>query len=139
MKFLLDTNFVSESMKPQPNPGVIQWLASIDDDDTFLSVVTITELRYGAEILAVGRKRQQLEHWLENDLALRFEQRLIPVNRLVANACGVLIARSESLGRPIETRDAYIAATAEFYGMTLVTRNRSDFEKIVSEIITPWS
>jgi toxin FitB len=138
MNFLLDTNVVSEPMKVRPNAGVLSWLAQVDEDSVFLSVVTITELRYGIERLATGKRRDRLEGWLWKDLTSRFGERILPVDIEIANACGRLVARSETVGRPIEARDAFIAATAEVRGLTLVTRNVSDFEATVKDIVTPW-
>ena len=139
MSFLLDTNVVSESTKPRPNPGVVAWLAAVDEDDAFLSVITLTELRYGVERLAQGRRRKQLDRWLQQDLPLRFEGRILPIDALVADTCGKLVARTESLGRPIEARVAFIAATAQVHQLTLVTRNVSHFETTVKSILTPWT
>lgn len=121
MNFLLDTNVISEPMKQRPNGGVLAWLAKVNEDSVFLSVVTITELRYGIERLAAGRRRGRLDTWLRNDLTARFEGRILPVDLEVADACGRLVARSESLGHPMEPRDAFIAATAEVHGLALVT------------------
>jgi predicted nucleic acid-binding protein len=139
MNFLLDTNVVSESTKPRPNPGVVAWMAAVDEDSVFLSVITLTELRYGVERLAQGRRRKQLDRWLEQDLPLRFEGRILPIDALVADTCGRLVARTESQGRPIEARDAFIAATAQVHQLTLVTSNVSHFETTVKSILTPWS
>jgi predicted nucleic acid-binding protein len=139
MNFLLDTNVMSEPMKARPNAGVLAWLAEVDEDTVFLSVVTVTELRYGIERLATGKRRDRLDDWLRKDLGSRFEGRILPVDVGIADACGRLVARSESLGRPIEPRDAFIAATAEVHGLTLVTRNASDFEPTVKAIVTPWT
>ena len=139
MSFLLDTNVVSESTKPRPNAGVVAWLAAVDEDSVFLSVITLTELRYGVERLAAGRKRKQLDQWLQQELPQRFEGRILPIDALVADACGKLVARTEALGRPIEVRDAYIAATAQVHRLTLVTRNVAHFETTVKSILTPWT
>jgi predicted nucleic acid-binding protein len=139
MNFLLDTNVVSEWLKPQPNQGVIDWLAQVDEDQVFLSVVTITEMRYGVERMATGKRRKGLDQWLSEELPVRFEGRILPVDSAVADNCGKLMARSESLGHPIEARDAFIAATAEVYALTLVTRNASDFQPTLKTILTPWS
>lgn len=139
MNFLLDTNAISELMKARPNAGLLAWLAEVDEDSVFLSVVTITELRYGIERLATGRRRDRLDGWLRKDLTLRFGGRILPIDLAIADACGRLVARSESLGRPIEPRDAFIAATAEVHGLTLVTRNAPDFETTVKAIVTPWT
>ncbi len=80
-----------------------------------------------------------LEDWLQQDLRPRFEDRILPVNAEVADTCGRLIAQSESKGRPIAVADGYIAATAVAHGLTLVTRDVSDFEVVVKSIFSPWS
>ena len=138
MKFLLDTNVVSEPLKPRPNPNVTRWLHTADEDQLFISVVTLTELRYGTERLATGDRRKRLEEWLANELPLRFEGRILIVDSNVADTCGRLVARSESLGRPIEPRDAYIAATAEVHNLMLVTRDVSDFQPALQSVLNPW-
>jgi toxin FitB len=139
MKYLLDTNVISEPMKVRPNPGVMNWLAGQDEDEVFISVVTITELRCGIERLATGKRRDILEQWLRKDLSGRFEGRVLAIDIEVADACGRLVARSEGLGHPIEPRDAFIAATAEVHGLTLVTRDASEFQPAVKSILTPWT
>ena len=139
MSFLLDTNVVSEWLKPRPNPGVVSWLATVDEDQTCLSVVTITELRYGIERLPAGARRKRLDEWLRHELLTRFEGRILPVDLAIADECGRLVARSEAAGRPIEPRDAFIAATAEVYSLTLVTRDVSDFQPTVKEVFAPWT
>src|SRR5689334_13092670 len=138
MRFLLDTNVVSESMKPQPNPSVVRWLASVDEDSIFLSVITFSELLYGIDRLPAGHKRKRLDEWLQIELPLRFKGRILPINKVVADACGRLAARHEALRRPIEHRDAFIAATTLIYDLTLVTRNISDFQPTIKAILNPW-
>ena len=139
MSFLLDTNVLSEPVKERPNSGVLEWLSQANEDEVFVSVVTITELRYGVERLATGKRRERLDSWLRKDLISRFEGRILPVDLRIADACGALMARSESMGRPLEARDAFIAATAEVHGLTLVTRNTSDFEPTLKAIVSPWT
>ena len=139
MKYLLDTNVIFEPMKARPNAGVVNWLSGLDEDEAYISVVTITELRYGIARLATGKRRDILEGWLRKDLSGRFAGRILPINLEVADACGRLVARSEGLGHPIEPRDAFIAATAEVHGLALVTRNASDFQPTVKSILTPWT
>src|SRR6266851_3648200 len=126
-------------MKPRPNPGVISWLAEVDEDRVFLSVVTLTELRYGIERMAPGGKRRRLDEWLQDELLLRFEGRILGIDNAVADACGKLVARSEAIGRRMEVMDAFIAATAENYSLTVVTRNTSYFEPLVKGLLNPWS
>lgn len=139
MSFLLDTNVLSEPTRPRPDPGVTAWLAAADEDDVFISAITIAELRHGIERIAPGKKRTLLDKWLEKDLHLRFATRILPFDHGVADMSGRVIANSESRGRPMELADAAIAATALLYGHTLVTRNVSDFEVVVESILSPWN
>jgi len=139
VSFLLDTNVVSEWMKPHPNPGVVAWLANVDEDRVFLSVITLTELRYGIERMPPGHRRKRRAEWLEQELPLRFEDRILAIDAAVADACGKLVARSETLGRRLEAMDAFLAATAEVHRLTLVTRNTSDFQAMVKGVLNPWT
>jgi len=138
VNFLLDTNAVSEWVKPHPNPGIIGWMESADEDRIFLSVVSLAELRYGVERIAAGRRRSRLEQWLQHELPLRFEGRILPVDANVAEAWGRTVSRSEAAGRPMGAMDAFLAATAETYQMTLVTRNVSHFP-LVKAVLNPWT
>jgi len=138
MSFLLDTNAVSEWVKPRPNPGLIAWMEAADEDRIFISVVSLAELRYGVERMAAGRRRSRLEQWLRDELPLRFESRILPVDTEVAEAWGKIVSRSEAAGRPIGAMDAFLAATAETHQMTLVTHNVSDF-RLLKAVLNPWS
>jgi len=139
MKFLLDTNVISEPTKPRPNKGVMAWLAAVNEDSVFLSVVTITELHYGIDGVTAGKHRRRLDEWLGGEWTARFQGRILPIDVDVADACGRLVARSQSHGRAIEPRDAFIAATVEVHGLTLVTRKAPDFEALVNDTLTPWN
>jgi toxin FitB len=139
MRFLLDTNVVSEWMKPAPNPGVVNWLHNVDEDTVFISVVTLTEIRYGIERMAAGGRRKRLEGWLHQELPLRFDGRILPVDETVADVSGRVAARSEAAGRPIEAIDAFLAATAEVHRLMLVTRNQSDFKAVLKTTMNPWT
>jgi toxin FitB len=138
MSFLLDTNVVSEWIKPRPNPGLIGWMESADEDRIFISVVSLAELRYGVERMAAGRRRSRLEEWLRDELPLRFEGRILPVDIKVAEAWGKTVSRYESAGRPIGVMDAFLEATAEMHRLTLVTRNVSDFP-LLKPTLNPWT
>jgi predicted nucleic acid-binding protein len=136
--YLLDTNVVSEWAKPRPNAGVVAWLAAADEDQVFLSVVTLAELRHGIERMPHGTRRTRLSEWVQHELLLRFEGRILPIDSMVANAWGVIVARAEAVGRPMSVMDGFIAATAEVQGFTLVTRNVADFESALQGIVNPW-
>jgi predicted nucleic acid-binding protein len=138
VNFLLDTNLISEWIKPNPHAGVVSWLASADEDRIYMSVVTLAELRHGVERLAAGHRRKRLNEWLEDELPQRFGDRILPIDAAVADSCGRIVARRETLGRPIGAMDALIAATAQVHDLTLATRNEADFDSAVGAIINPW-
>jgi predicted nucleic acid-binding protein len=138
VSFLLDTNVVFEWTKPSPNPGVIEWLAQVDEDEVFLSVVTFAELRHGIERLPAGARRRRLDEWLRSELPLRFEGRIALIDGAVADEWGRLVARQEARGRPIQAMDGLIAATAQVHALTLVTRNAKDFQVSVKSVLNPW-
>ena len=126
-------------MKAHPNPGVVSWLAEVDEDRVFLCMATLAELRYGIERMAAGSRRKRLETWLREDIPLRFEGRILSADAAVADAWGKIVARREVMGRPISAMDAFFAATAEVYALALVTRNTSDFEAAVKTVVNPWT
>ena len=138
MSFLLDTNVVSEWVKPRPAPGVVAWLAGADEDRLFISVVTLAELRHGVSRLPAGRRRDRLGEWLDTDLPERFAGRVLPVDAAVANSWGVIVAERERIGRPIGAVDAFLAATAVTHRLTLVTRDVAGFARSVSALVNPW-
>jgi predicted nucleic acid-binding protein len=139
VSFLLDTNVVSEWVKPRPNAGVVAWLDEADEDRLFISVITLAELRRGIERLEPGRRRKRLDDWLREELPVRFEGRVLPVDPAIAETWGRLVARGEAAGRAIGAMDAFIAATASAHGLTLVTRNVEDFKDAMRAILNPWT
>ena len=137
MNFLLDTNVVSEWVKPQPNAGLAQWMQSVDEESLFLSVISVAELRYGIDRMASGKRRSRLDEWVRYELPMRFEGRILLVDPSIADTCGRIVRRVEVLGRPIEVMDAFLAATAEVHRLTLVTRNVQHFT-ILKSVLNPW-
>lgn len=138
MNYLLDTNVVSEGAKPQPDPGVMDWLDAADEERLFLSVVSLAALRHGVERLGEGRRKSALDLWLTDQLPARFAHRLLPVDAGVADQWGRVVARTQAAGRPMGAMDAWLAATAERHDLTLVTRNVSDFEATGVHLFNPW-
>lgn len=139
MSFLLDTNVLSEGGKPRPDAGVMDWLASVDEEQLFLSVVSLAELRHGVERLDQGRRKAALDLWLTNQLPARFDGRLLPIDEGTADRWGHVVAKAQAIGHPIGAMDAFLAATAEQHQLTLVTRNHSDFESCGVQLFNPWA
>ena len=94
MNYLLDTNVVSEWLKPRPDANVVKWLAETDEDGVYFSVITFAEIRQGVEEMSAGRRREALKSWLQDELPERFEGRILGVGLVVAEAWGILMARS---------------------------------------------
>jgi predicted nucleic acid-binding protein len=136
--FLLDTNVLSEPFRPRPDPSVLGWLAETDEDRLYVSVVSIAEIRQGIDLMDLGSRRARIEAWLTEDLPNRFSGRLLGIDGAVANAWGVLVARARRSGIGLSAMDAFLAATANVHGLTLVTRNTADFERLGSDLLNPW-
>jgi predicted nucleic acid-binding protein len=139
VSFLLDTNVVSEWVRPRPDRNVVSWMADVDEDRVFISVVCFAELRRGVELMPTGRRRERLAQWLAEELPLRFEERILSINQQVAETWGVLLVRVQKIGLTLGSMDAFVAATAEVYGLTLVTRNVKDFRRLGLSLLDPWA
>jgi toxin FitB len=137
VNFVLDTNVVSEWVKPRPDIGVVAGLAEVDEDRVFVSVITLVELRHGIERMPIGARRRRLDVWLTEQVPSRFEGRVLPIDA-APNAWGRVMARGQAYGRSTSAMDAFIAATAEQHDLTLVTRNFSDFEGLDNLLVNPW-
>ena len=138
MTYLLDTNVVSEWVKPRPNDNVIAWLAEASEDEIFISVCTFAELRFGVASMARGKRRDHLDEWLRSDLPARFDRRIVGIDVSIADAWGEIQTRARQKGRTINPMDGLIAATAEVLEMTLVTRNTRHFEAVGVPLLNPW-
>jgi predicted nucleic acid-binding protein len=99
MSYLLDTNAISEWVKPQPDPGIVRWFDEVDEDRSYLSVITLGELRKGVDRLAKGRRRDRLEQWLTDELPERFGERMLPVDVAIADEWGRALAHAENCCR----------------------------------------
>jgi len=136
--FLLDTNVPSELVRPQPEPRVKTWVAAQSLDALFMSAVSFGELRRGIILRAPGKRRTELELWLETDLSILFSGRILPVTKEIADRWGALDATCQLQGTPANTIDGMIAATALEHGLIVVTRNVKDFAGLGVEILDPW-
>lgn len=137
--FLLDTNVISELIKPRPEPKVVRWIESTEEDLLFLSVLTLGEIRRGIAALGKGPRRSVLERWLETRLRPRFAGRLLPVDEAVAECWGTVAAAAAAAGTPVPVIDGLLAATALQYKLTLVTRNVSNVAGTGVSVFDPWS
>lgn len=137
--FLLDTNVISELVRRQPNQAVTSWVATIDESLLYLSVLTLGEIRKGITLLADSRRRVQLEAWLDSDLALRFESRILPINQTVANRWGRICGSAAARKSPLPAIDGLLAATALEHNLTLVTRDIRHAETSGASYFNPWT
>jgi toxin FitB len=138
MRALLDTCVISELVSKKPNPKVVEFVDSLDAEDVYLSVITIGEIVKGIEKLPSSKRRSELQAWLNDDLLVRFEGNVVPLDIDIMESWGRITARLESAGKTMPAIDSLIAATVLDRKMTLVTRNVSDFEGANAEIVNPW-
>ena len=136
--FLLDTNVVSELIKPKPEPRVAAWVEATEESLFRLSVLTLGEIRKGIDSLPDRSRRSSLESWLSHDLMLRFARRILDVDQGVADRWGQLAARAAAARRPLPVIDGLLAATALHHNLTLVTRNAKDVSGTGVRFINPW-
>ncbi|AYV45063.1 VapC toxin family PIN domain ribonuclease [Caulobacter flavus] len=135
--FLLDTNVFSDATKLQPHPDVTRWLGDQPAPTLFISAMSVAEAGYGVERLAPGQKADRLRAWLEEVIA-DFGERVLAVDAEVAKAQARIRRSAENARRTMPSIDAFLAATAEVHGLTLVTRNVRDFEAWGGPILDPW-
>ncbi|MBK8575230.1 MAG: type II toxin-antitoxin system VapC family toxin [Elusimicrobia bacterium] len=136
--FLLDTNVISELIKPKPQPNVVRWVREADEDALFLSVLTLGEIRKGISLLPQSTRKSRLETWLEKDLPDRFSDRILPVTEQIADRWGLLAARAQSQGKPVHVIDGLLAATALDHNLIFVTRNVQDVDPTGVSYQNPW-
>jgi toxin FitB len=136
--FLFDTNIPSELIRVRPEPKVVEWIRGADDEQLFLSVVTIGGISKGFTIHPDSKRRAQLQHWLDHTLRPWFAGRILPINETVAQRWGVLDGKCQLQGMPLNVADGLIAATALEHDLTIVTRNVKDFEGLGVGLFNPW-
>jgi tRNA(fMet)-specific endonuclease VapC len=138
MRFLLDTCVISELVASQPHPGVVRWVDSIDEERLFLSVITIGEIKKGIQRLPDSSRKRALAEWLEADLLIRFEDRILAIDTRTMLVWGELSADLETQGRTMPAIDSLIAATALQGRLNLATRSEHDFANSGVAVINPW-
>lgn len=138
MSYLLDTCVVTECLKPDPEPGVLDWLDSNDSPGLYLSVLVAGEIRQGIAHVAGTKKAREIEQWLVQRLLPRFDHRILPVDDAVAARWGDIRGTAIAKGRTLPVIDSLLAATAIEHRLTVVTRNTRDFEPTGAEVFSPW-
>ena len=138
MKFLLDTNVVSEPQKPLPSTAVERFLRGTPETDLYLSVVTIAELQRGLALMASGKRRIALSQWVTDVLPERFGDRLLPLTLATAALWGEVMAHSHRAGLNLSIMDGFLAATAATHELAIATRNVRHFTGLGLRVFNPW-
>ena len=136
---LLDTNVVSEPLRPQPDPNVLDWLDAQAAETLCLSTVSLAELLLGIENLPAGKRRTSLSAALQEQVVALFGERIIPFDLAAAQAYAGLVARARRHGHPIAVADAQIAAIAASRQFVVATRDFAPFKAAGVPFIDPWS
>jgi len=134
---VLDTNVVSEAMRPHPDPNVTRWLNAQAADTLYLSSVTLAELLFGIGALPAGAKKDRLARALDRLLAL-FSGRVLPFDQDAARRYAEMAVNGRAAGRPLPAADGYLAATAASHGFAVATRNVKHFGDTGVDLIDPW-
>jgi len=136
--FLLDTNIISELVKPKPEANVTEWVENTDESLLYLSVLTLGEIRRGIAALPQSRRRATLEAWLDKDLRARFDGRILVIDQEVADRWGLLTAAARNSGIVLPVIDGLLAATALEHNLTLVTRDTGQIPSMGVVVFNPW-
>jgi toxin FitB len=135
MSYLLDTNVISELVRPKPAKVVLDWFENIPSEALHISVLSLGEIRKGVEQMPDGDRREKLRLWLEHDLVAWFGTRVLPVDMPIADRWSRLLAL---VGRPVPSIDSLLAATALHHELRIVTRNQKDFDYPGLQVVNPW-
>jgi toxin FitB len=136
---VLDTNIVSEPLKPKPDPEVLAWLDRQAPETLYLTTISLAELSAGVEILPVGKRRAALQQAVGAQVLSLFQSRVLGFDHDAALAFGRIAANAQAAGNPIDFADCAIAAIATTHRFILATRNARDFKGTGVELLNPWS
>jgi predicted nucleic acid-binding protein len=136
---LLDTNIISELRKPQPEQRVVAFVAAQPLERLYISTVTLAEIRFGIELVADVNRRAELTDWLTHKVRPMFDQRVLPVSEDVMLKWRLLVEEGRKAGHIFSQPDLIIAAIAAHYGLTVVSRDVSDFERAKVPFLNPWN
>jgi predicted nucleic acid-binding protein len=137
MNFLLDTNIISEPKQKKPHAQVLEWLDAQDESKIYLSVLSVGEIRKGIARLESGKKKAELEEWLEK-LRNRFARRLLPLSEKTFLVWGKMCGEFENKGIVRSALDSLLEATALEHDLIFITRNVKNFQNSQTTILNPW-
>ena len=137
--WLLDTNVISELRRPAPEQRVVSFVASQALETLFLSAVTLAEIRFGIEMISDAARRADLTEWLTHKVRPMFEQRILPVSEEVMLKWRLMVEEGRKAGHTFSQPDLIIAATAAHHGLTVVSRDLSDFDRARVPCLNPWT
>lgn len=138
MKYLLDTNIISELISKNPNEKVVKFINDLNVDDVFLSAITIGEIKSGIENVQSNAKKELLSQWLHNDLLYKFENRIISIDIEIMLTWGSINHKLKKQGWALPIMDSIIGATCLSKELALITRNEKDFQNLAIKIINPF-
>src|ERR1035437_10601070 len=138
MPWLLDTNVLSELRRPRPEPKVVAFVADRPTESLYVSSVTLAEIRFGIELVAEANRRAELNDWLAHKVRPMFDSRILPVTEDIMFRWRLLVEKGRKMGHTFSQPDLIIAATAIEHGLTVVTRDRGDYDKTLASVIHPW-
>ena len=136
--WLLDTNVLSELRRPRPDRKVVAFVARQPIEKLYVSAVTLAEIRFGIERLDDAGRRLALGEWLALKVRPMFDQRVLAVTEDIMFTWRVLLEEGRKAGHTFSQPDLIIAATAHHHGLTIVTRDRSDYERARVPVFNPW-
>jgi len=136
--WLLDTNILSELRRPKPNARVVSFVASKPLDLLFVSIVTFAEIRFGIECVTDAPRRAELHDWLAHKVRPMFEERALAVSEDIMFKWRLMVDNGRKAGHTYSQPDLIIAATALQHGLTVVSRDTSDFTKACVPFLNPW-
>lgn len=138
MAWLLDTNVLSEMRRSRPEPKVVAFVAAQPLEQFYISVVTLAELRFGVELVGDPHRRAALNDWLAHKVRPMFDRRVLPITEDIMLKWRFLVEEGRKTGHTFSQPDLIIAATAIQHGLTVITRDRSDYDKAHAPVLNPW-
>lgn len=136
--WLLDTNVLSELRRPRPEKKVLAFIAAQPLDLLHISTVTLAEIRFGIELVPDAKQRSDLSDWLTHKVRPMFERRMLPISEDVMFKWRLLVEESRKVGHIFSQPDLIIAATGQHHGLTVVSRDTSEFVKARVPVLNPW-